>query len=161
MKRTIILLLAASLLAVPALAQQIGPGPGVRPMRPDGAQMERQRADDMALVLGLSAAQRPLLDAFLRHPQPPAPPMPDAAPPSFGQELDRMEQGVTRHMAEERQHMQAARALYSALDARQKTVFDALMRLSHGGPHGGFRGAHGPHDMGPEAHDGPPPPPAQ
>ena len=166
MRRMILLPLVAAALAVPAIAQQFAPqqtGQGAaRGERPDPAAMERRRGDDMAVVLGLSAVQRTLLDAFLAHGQPPAPPIPpapDAAPPSFGQELDRMQQDMARHMADERQHLQAARLFYGSLDARQKAVFDALMRLSHdgpGGPRGGPRGPGGPHGRG--GPDGPPPP---
>lgn len=184
MKRILFLPIAALALAVPAIAQHMSGAPGAWPHRPDFAGMERRRGDDIALVLGLSAAQRPLLDAFLTHPQPPAPPAPpaaDATPPSFAQELDRMEQDTARHLVDERRHLAAARAFYGALDARQKTVFDALMRLSHegpghegpghespggghgpGGPHG-HGGPHGPGGPGgpggPDGPDGPPPPP--
>ena len=174
MKKRMLLPLAGAILAVPALAQQVNiatGNPTARWQRPDAAAMDRRQADDMAVVLGLTAQQRPLLDAFLARPQPhtpPASPPPGAAPLSFGEELDRMEQDVGRHLADERQHLLAARALYAALDARQKTVFDALVRLGHGGPDGpgGFGGPrfglgdpHGPGRR--DGPDGPPPPPAQ
>jgi hypothetical protein len=162
------LLLIAGL-AVPAVAQQpavAADGPGGRPTsgramgrpggeRPDPAAMRRREADDLALVLGLSAAQRPALDAFLTAQMPPrrpdGPPSGEAAL-GFEQRLGAMQAAVRARGAEEQARIEALQRFYGQLDARQKSVFEALMRLRHGP---GGPGGHGPEGPGGDGPGGP------
>lgn len=168
----------AALLTVAALpaAAQTAPAAGMPPMtmgHHDPAMMHemmqkmRQRhADDMALLLDLKPAQRPALDAFLashhamgedgmEHRPEGAP----GTPPSFAERLDRMDQLAARHAEAEHQRIAAAKAFYQSLDPHQRQLFEALMRLHHGGGgdggmgsgmHGGHPGGTGPMG-GPEA----------
>ncbi len=129
MKRYACFLLLA--IAAPAAA-----GP-----RPDFATVRQREGDDLALVLGLSAAQQPALAAFLAADAPPEPPtMRPDAPQGFEQRLAEQERWIGERTAEDRQRVSATRTLYAALDARQRAVFEAVMRLRHGpggpGPHG-------------------------
>lgn len=162
-------------LALPASAQQ--PPHEGPPGLPDIASMRAREAGDIALLLGLSAAQRPLLDAFLASappprgrfgPPPPEPRAPGMTPPSFEQHLAKMEEALASRTVEERRRIGVARSFYTSLDARQRGLFEALERLRHtpagpgpfGGPGGpmpfGGRGAP-PRDGGPRG-DGPPGP---
>ncbi|MBB4087515.1 hypothetical protein [Sphingomonas carotinifaciens] len=168
MKNKVVMIMLMGL-ALPAVAQQAGPVPQGRGAGPDHAARQRREADDLALVLGLRQDQRPALDAFLAASGPPArperragerPALPNT-PPSFEQELDRMAERDTRHAAEARQRIGAARAFFAQLDQRQKQIFEAVMRLRRGP--GGFDrpGPGGPGPRGPEEHGpgGPPPEP--
>lgn len=127
--------------------------PAVAEPRPDFATMRQREGDDLALILGLSAAQRPALAAFLAADAPPEPPMtrPDA-PQGFEQRLAEQERRIGERTADDRKRLSAARAFYAALDTRQRSVFEAVMRLRHGPGGPGPHGPHGPSD-GP---DGPP-----
>lgn len=147
------------------------------------AQHERQMADDIALLIGITPAQRPALDSFLQTMRPPHGPDAkdhhgDATPPgteqpqTMLQRLDRMSQMIDRHDEQAKQRIAAARAFYTGLTPQQQQRFDALERLRHGpmgGP--GHRGMHGMHGMGDHRGPGgpggpgpdgapPPPPPA-
>ena len=97
---------------------------GPPPLKVDHGRMLEREADDMALLLGLRADQRPALAAFLAGTRPPGPPQPDADPGDQGflAQLARIEADTARRSA-------TGRAFYTALDARQRTAFDALMRL--------------------------------
>jgi len=162
-----------SLTAAPVLAQT---SPAGRPPRPDAAQrqvrhaeMRMREADDLALLLDLKPAQRPLLDGFLKSAGPPErsmdgkpamPPQGATSEPGFEQHIARMEEMSARHAAEEARQLAAVRSFYGTLDPHQKQLFEALMRLRHGmGGHGGPRrgpdGQGGPNGM-PHG-DGPPP----
>lgn len=129
--------------------------PAVAGQRPDGAAMRQREGDDLALVLGLSAAQRPALAAFLAADAPPEPPRmrPDMAQ-DFEQRLAERERRIGERTADDRTRLAAARAFYAALDARQRPVFEAVMRLRHspGGP-----GPHGPLSGPPSGPPGGPP----
>lgn len=123
--------------------------PAVAGPRPDFVAMRQREGDDLALILGLSAAQRPALAAFLASDAPPEPPMmrPDAAQ-GFEQRLAEQERRIGERTADDRKRLSAMRAFYAALDARQRLVFEAVMRLRHGpggpggpGPHGPLNGA--------------------
>lgn len=142
MKRYAFVLLFA--MAAPAIAGQRPDGP---PQRPDFAAGRQRESDDLALVLGLSAAQRPALAAFLAADAPPEPPMMrgDTAQ-GFEQRLAEQERRLAERNAQDGKHIAAARAFYAALDARQRLVFEAVSRLRHGplGPSG--PGPHGPAD---------------
>jgi hypothetical protein len=128
------------------------------------ADMQRRRADDLALLLDLKPAQRPALDAFLasarhrmgegpmgRRPEGSAP---GATPPSFTDRLDRMEAVTTRHAEAARARIGAIKAFYTGLDPHQKQLFDALMRMRHASGKG--RGGMGHHGMGGHMRDGDP-----
>ena len=147
-------------LALPASAQQ--PRPEGPPGRPDIASMRAREAGDIALLLGLSAAQRPLLDAFLASGPPPhgrfgPPPLdpraprmtPPETPPTFEQHLAKMEEALASRTAEERRRIALARSFYASLDARQRGLFEALERLRHAPPGPGpFAGPGGPMPFG-------------
>lgn len=169
----------AALLTVAALpaAAQTAPAAGTPPMamrHHDPAMMQemmqkmRQRhADDMALLLDLKPAQRPALDAFLashhamgeggmgeggmdHHPE--GAPGTHPAAPSFAERLDRMDQLATGRAEAEHKRIAAAKAFYQSLDPHQRQLFEAVMRLRHGGGHGGMGGMgggmHGGHPGG-------------
>lgn len=163
MKKTILAgpLMALGLFAAtPAALAQHGGERGPPPAAIAG--MQAREADDIALLLGLRAPQRPALAAFLQSMAPPPRPEHDrstepgeeTAPPAdgFAQHLDRMTQDTARRSAEDTQRIAAARTFYAALDAGQRRSFEALMRLRHGPGRG--PGPHGPMHDG----DGPPPP---
>lgn len=161
MKRLSYIVLLA--IAGPALAvQHPADAP---PGRADFDAMRRKESDDLALVLGLSASQRPALDAFLAGSAPPRPPQHPMAgaempPESFEQQLARREQHAVDMSDGERKHIAAVRNFYGVLNARQRQLFEAVMRLRHGpggadhGPDGGRPGPRGPNG----GLDGPPPP---
>lgn len=127
--------------------------PAVAGQRPDGAAMRQRESDDLALVLGLSPTQRPALAAFLAADAPPEPPMmqPDMAQ-GFEQRLAERERRIGERTADARKRLSAARAFYATLDARQRPVFEAMMRLRHG-PEG--PGPEGPGPHGPPGNQGP------
>lgn len=136
------------------------------------ADMQKRHADDLALLLDLKPAQRPALDAFLKaaHPRMDMdegmgpmgqraggePADGAAPPPTFTERLDRMDQAATRRADAQHQRIAALKAFYQSLDPHQRQLFEAVMRLHHGGGmHGGMggmggnmRGGHpGPDDM--------------
>ena len=127
-------LILSAILALGALPAGAEQGPDDR-TRPDMAAMRNQEADDLALLLGLSAAQRPALDAFLQADRPPTPPRDDewgsrrGGPPTFGRDLARREVADAEHAGRDRARLGAAHTFYAQLDQRQKLAFDALMRL--------------------------------
>lgn len=134
------------------------PGPGMPPPPADLVAIRHQQADDVALLLGLAAAQRPALEAFLQADGPPLHGQGEerrTAPAGFEQQLARREAADAEHARHDRARLGAVRAFYADLDAHQKQLFEALMRLRHapGGPHGdrGPGGPGGPHHL-----DGPP-----
>ena len=151
----------------PAMMQQRRAG-----MRQHFAEMERRHADDLALLLDLKPAQRPALDAFLKssHPgmgdgamtrRPEGPPAERAAP-SFTQRLDRMDEMAARRADAEHRRIAATKAFYQSLDPHQQQLFDALMRMRHGGGgHGrmgrGGMGGGGMHGARPGGPGGPGP----
>lgn len=163
MSRYLSLCLLSLAAALPASAQQSPPaGP---PPRPDMARMIEREGDDMALLLGLSTAQRAGLDAFLKAFGPPHCDRPEGPPPAsatFADHLAAMEKESASRAADEHERLAAARAFYTSLDTRQRQLFEALQRLRHGpggpggpGPRpGDMRGGPG---APPPAGEGPPP----
>ncbi|MEG3166246.1 Spy/CpxP family protein refolding chaperone [Sphingomonas sp. PB2P19] len=127
--------------AAPATAEQQPDGP--RP-RPDVTAMHQREGDDLALVLGLSAAQRPALAAFLALDAPHEPRMmrPDTAP-GFEQQLAEQERRLAKRNADDGKRIAAMRTFYAALDARQRRVFEAVLRLRNGPGGPGGPGPHG------------------
>lgn len=140
------------------------------------AEMRKRHADDLALLLDLKPAQRPALDAFIEasHPRMGMDegmgmgPMGDragggpadgAAPPTFTERLDRMDQAATRRADAQHQRVAAAKAFYQSLDPHQRQLFEAVMRLRHGGGKPGGMGGMGGHMRGghpdPDGMDGP------
>lgn len=138
------------------------------------ADMQKRHADDLALLLDLKPAQRPALDAFLKASHPgmnmgmdmgmgpmggPAGGEPAdgaAPPPTFTEHLDRMDQAATRRADAQHQRVAAVKAFYQSLDPHQRQLFEAVMRLRHGGGKQGGMGGHmrGGHP-GPDGMDGP------
>jgi hypothetical protein len=119
------------------------------------ADMEARRADDMAVLIGLRADQRPAFDHFLQSMKPtwgrpddrdaeraPRAPVVDA---SFSARLDAMQASADRRNAAAKQRIDAARQFYASLTPDQQHRFDALERLRHQHGHsrhfgmGGFR----------------------
>src|SRR3569623_2978355 len=76
----------------------------------------------------------------------PTPAAPGATAPSVTDRLDRMEAATTRHADAARARIGAIKAFYTGLDPHQKQLFDALMRMRHGG--GMARDGMGHHGMG-------------
>src|SRR3569623_1577284 len=76
----------------------------------------------------------------------PTPAAPGATAPSVTDRLDRMEAATTRHADAARARIGAIKAFYTGLDPHQKQLFDALLRMRHGG--GMARGGMGHHGMG-------------
>jgi periplasmic protein CpxP/Spy len=133
---------------------------------PDFAKIRQQRADDLALLIGLRADQRPALDAMMTAMEPPhrdwgkpgdrpMPPEP-GADESFSARLDHMSQHIDKKDAEAKRKIEAVRSFYASLDPDQKRRFEALDRLRHSDPafHHGMHGHGMGHGHGP---DGPPP----
>lgn len=122
---------------------------------PITAAMLEKKADDLSLLIGLAPGQRPLLEAMLRTSMPPArsegrkPEGPDAGPPAlpadrpFAEQIAQMERLSSERAKAEQARITALSAFYRSLNAVQQERYDAVIRLSHGGP-AGF---------------GPPPPP--
>ena len=123
MRKTLIACFAASLITGAAAAQPPAPPPA--PPGMDPAQAAASRADDMALLLGLRADQRPALDDFLGKI---APPPGDRHGPPDGSWMQ--------------QRMAAMQAYRATLAPDQQARFDAIERLRHGmgGRMGGGRG---------------------
>lgn len=118
------------------------------------ADMQRRHADDLALLLDLKPAQRPALDAYLASShhgmgegpmarRPEGPPNAERAAPSFTQRLDRMDEAAGRRAEAEHRRIAATKAFYTSLDPHQQQLFDAMMRLRHGGGERGHRGMGG------------------
>ena len=123
---------------------------------------ERQRAQDLRIILRLRPDQEAALTTLLAHaPRPPMErPEPSLEALTLPQRLDEMGQHESRMMAERQAHIEALKAFYAALSPEQRQVFDALMRLQGphgaGGPHGMAGGMHGEHGSeGPHAWGGP------
>ncbi len=172
--RTLFLIALAAGLAAPALAADPATparGPHAGWARPDFAKMRAQHVDDVALLIGLRADQRPALEAFLSTIEPQhgprdgdmRPPM-DDTPPAAGEgtlaRLDRMSAHLDRRDADAKQKIEATRKFYTSLTPDQQRRFDALDRLHHGAMrermgHGGWDHGRG----GPGGKDMPPPPP--
>lgn len=183
--RTLCLLLASAAVVSPAFAQT-----PVRDAAPDRSAdrwkahraereagreaHERQRAADIALLLRLKPEQQTAFQALEASLKPPGGERQgwrregDAggAPSTTVQSLDRMQAKMTEHEARMRARLDATRKFYASLSPEQQGLFDALMRLRHGGGEGGRR--HGPdggppmmRGEGPGMDDGmgPPPPP--
>jgi hypothetical protein len=182
--RKMILITLAACAATAAIAADPAPrGPQGAPhgrwARPDFAQMRARHADDVALLLGLRADQRPALDAYLALMMPPhgegregRPAMNEEAPaPGAANEteltrLDRLSAHLDKNDARAKQRIDATRKFYTGLTPDQQRRFDALERLhranmhhgmghhgmmGHGGPEGGPNRGHGPDRAPPSA----------
>lgn len=150
-------------------AGPVGAEDGFRgPQSPaEHARMLTREADDVALLLGLRADQRPALDAFLQSQGPPPPPRDAQAgehdmtsPPAdgFAQHLQRMEEMTKRRSDDDAKRLASARSFYGSLDQRQRSAFEALMRVRRGpGGPGRPGGPDGPgfHGRGPGGPGGP------
>lgn len=171
--RTLFLIALAAGLAAPALAADPATparAPHAGWARPDFAKIRAQHVDDVALLLGLRADQRPALDAFLSAIEPHhgfreggMRPPEGATPPSADEgtlaRLDRMSAHLDRRDADAKQKIDATRKFYTSLTPDQQHRFDALDRLHHhamgermgmrGGWQGHGRGGHGGKDMPP------------
>ena len=158
---------AVAVAASPVAAQSDRMAP---PSPPNAGVNRQQQEHDLSLVLGLRDTQRVALDAFVEAERPPMPPRgpwgghgesrqngPDAAPPSFEQDLARGEAADAERARDSRARLTAGRTFYAQLDSRQRQVFDALLRLRRhpGGPR--RPGREGPDEPGREG--GPPPMP--
>jgi hypothetical protein len=130
--------------------------------------MRKQRADDIALLIGLRADQRPAFDAMLAAMEPPhrdwGAGKPDGAPgaadESMSARLDRMSARIDERSAAEKAKLAALKSFYAGLSPDQRLRFDALERLrhDHGGIHGGRGGRFGgDHGRGPGGPGMPPP----
>lgn len=155
MKKGMVIAVAAMGLALPVFAQRPAGAPPRALDRPDPMTAGGREADDLSLVLGLRATQRPALDAFLQASRPLAPPERPSSGiargvpvEGFEAELNRMAEQDERHSADARRRIDAGRAFYAQLDANQKQVFEAVMRLRHGP--GGRRGEARPGFGGPD-----------
>lgn len=176
--RTLFLIALAAGLAAPALAADPATparSPHAGWARPDFAKMRAQHVDDVALLLGLRADQRPALETFLstiephRGPReggmrPPEGNTPPGADEGTLARLDRMSAHLDRRDADAKQKIDATRKFYAGLTPEQQRRFDALERLHHGamhgrmGMHGGGWHGHG-HGRPGGGKDTPPPPP--
>jgi hypothetical protein len=117
------------------------------------AKREARRADDVALLLGLRADQRPAFDRFLQSMKPPHGEPgdergPDRQKPSSADmttsaRLDSMEASADRRDAMTKQKIAATRTFYTGLTPEQQRRFDALDRLRHDHMHGHHGGMHG------------------
>lgn len=124
------------------------------------AAMKKRRADDVALLIGLRADQRPAFDAMMaamarphREPGEGKPPMggpAGAADESMATRLDRMSARIDEHDAAAKSRLAALRTFYAGLNPDQRLRFDALDRLRH--DHGGME----PHGFGGHGHPGGP-----
>jgi len=154
-----------------ALAQPPAPADH-RGRRPMGAEMqamreahERQRAQDLRVILRLRPEQGPALAAYLASMKSPmkAPmggpgrsgPSADGAAMTTPQRLDEMSRREADRGARRQQRAEGVRTFYAALTGEQRQVFDALQRMRRGGHgggdwgHSGFGGPRGPGGGGP------------
>ena len=133
-------------------ASSVGAQPPGPPMGyPEGppavtVDMLKKRADDLSLLIGLTPRQRPLLEAMLRASMPPTrtensrPESPEARPPApsvdrpFAEKLAQMDRMSSEHAKADQERIAELKALYADLNAAQRERFEAVMRLSHGGP---------------------------
>ena len=111
---------AATLITGTAIAADPSPQPGMDP-----AQGAANRADDMALLLGLRPDQRPALDEFLGKIAPPPPGDGDRRGPPDAARMQAM--------------MAAMQQYRDSLTPDQQARFDALERMRHGMGHMGGR----------------------
>ncbi|MDH7640940.1 Spy/CpxP family protein refolding chaperone [Sphingomonas oryzagri] len=170
MNKTWVAILAACTLGGAAIAAD---QPGAEHPRWNRADMEQMRAkwearkaDDMAVLIGLRADQRPALDGFLAAMRPPhrgpdgmRGPGPDGAAPgdaTLPARLDAMAARADRRDAELKQKIAATRQFYASLTPDQQHRLEALDDLRHDHMHGD----HGPMGGGDRHHgpDAPPPP---
>jgi len=145
MTRRLVLVLAPLLLATAAMAQPAGRhehhGAPPAEMKARHEAMQKQRIEDLKIVLRLRPDQEAALAAFVdshHRGERKELPKPDGKPLTTPERLDRMEK---RHAEMTAQHERARQALakfYAALSPDQQKVFDALHRLQ--GPHGGGMG---------------------
>lgn len=131
------------------------------PSKADWDRMRNHEAEDIALLLGLRPEQRPALAAFLADRRPPVAPRPDTNPgDDFEANLRRMEADTAKRFENDKRQTANARTFFKMLDPRQRTAFEALMRLRNapGRPGPGEFGPHRP-SWGPNRGqpDGPPP----
>ncbi|WP_454884796.1 Spy/CpxP family protein refolding chaperone [Sphingomonas oryzagri] len=164
MNKTWVAILAACKIGGTAIAT-VQPGADQpRWNRPDMEQMrakrEARKAEDMAVLIGLQADQRPALDSFLAAMRPPHDgpdgirrPGPDDASPgdrALPARLDAMAKRADQRDSELKQTIAATRKFYAGLTPDQQHRFDALDDLRHDhmhalhGPMGGRYGPHGP-----------------
>lgn len=125
------------------------------------AKREARRVDDMAVLLGLRADQRPALDRFLQSMKPPrgmpgdkrdaGMSRPSSDDMTLPARLDAMQAQTDARAAMMKQGLEAARQFYAGLTPDQQRRFDALDDLRrdrghghHGGMGGFHRGMHGP-----------------
>lgn len=127
---------------------------------------ERQEAADVALLLRLKPDQQAAYQAWTASLRPPEGERRgdwkhddgEGTPQTLPQELDRMQARMAERDQRMRAHLEATRRFYAALSPEQQTLFDALMRLRHGGGrHGGLHGRRGPGMRGGEGDPRPPP----
>jgi hypothetical protein len=131
------------------------------------ADMKKRRGDDIALLIGLRADQRPAFDAMMAAMEPPHH-GPDKDGPHEGPggdshgadeslptRLDHMSARIDARSAAEKAKLTGLKSFYASLSPDQKLRFDALDRLRHGhdmmGRHGGGHehgGPGGPPPMG-------------
>jgi hypothetical protein len=105
--------------------------------------MRRQRNDDIALLIGLRADQRPGLDAMLAAVEPhhggrdhggPDGKSPMGVPPgdeSTTARIDQMSARIDENSVDEKAKLAAVRSFYATLSPDQRLRFDALDRLRH------------------------------
>lgn len=131
---------AALALATIAHAQPAGrpPGPGAAAMDAHRADAEKQRVDDLRVILRLRPDQEPALAAFVASHKPDAR-KPDGPPPTRAVTTAQRLDDMARHDAEQAARRKAMRdalaTFYATLSPEQQTVFDALGRMH--GPGGG------------------------
>jgi hypothetical protein len=99
---------------------------------------ERQRAQDLRIILRLRPDQEPALTAFLQSQTRPMGGAPEhRAPPTEAMTTPQRLDEMARRDAERAQARQArtatVRAFYASLAPDQRQVFDALMRMKSGG----------------------------
>jgi LTXXQ motif family protein len=166
MRTTLFSAIAAITIGTVAVAQQAPPSPQagdragwMQARFEEFAKMKQRRADDIALLIGVTAAQRPAFDAMLTAMEPPhrawgkdgKPPLgPGAADEGTLARLDHMSAKIDERGASEKAKLATLRSFYAGLTPDQKMRFDALDRLrhDHGRMSGGHHDGHGP-EMGP------------
>jgi Spy/CpxP family protein refolding chaperone len=151
-----IAILAALTISGAAIAADQGAADHAHWNRADMEQMrakrEAQRAEDMAVLIGLRPDQKPALDTFLqslrpphggpgemRHASPDAPSLGDATLPA---RLDAMAARADRRDDALKQKIAATRQFYAGLTPEQQRRFDALDDLRRDHMHGRMGGFH-------------------